>query len=276
MKFILGKKIKMTQIWQGDKVVPCTLVQAGPCFITQVKNDKSDSYKAVQISYGERKAKNISKPVKGHLKKALGREDVRYLREFRLKEDNSNIELGKMIDVSTFVSGDIVDVTGTSKGKGFQGVVRRHGFSGSKKTHGNKDQLRASGSVSAKGPAHVFKGTRMGGRMGGDRVTTKNMEVIDIDLENNILYVKGAVPGAVNSLVIIKGEGDLVVKENVNKEESKDVEKIEVEKVELTEDSSEEKKDSEKEKDNNIEIKENKEENLDEKKEEVSEDLNKE
>lgn len=206
--------MQMTQIWQGDKVVPCTLVQAGPCFVTQIKNEEKDSYKAVQISYGQRKAKNISKPVKGHLKKALGRDDVRYLKEFRLKNDNSNLEIGKMIDASTFSSGDVVDVIATSKGKGFQGVVRRHGFSGSKKTHGNKDQLRASGSVGPKGPAHVFKGTRMGGRMGGDRVTIKNMEVVDVDQEKNILFIKGAIPGAVNSLVMVKGEGELVIKDS--------------------------------------------------------------
>lgn len=213
MKFILGKKVKMTQIWQGDKVIPCTLVQAGPCFITQIKSEENDSYKAVQVSYGERKTKNISKPLRGHLKKALGREDVKYLREFRLKEDNPNLEIGKMIDVSGFASGDIVDVTGRSKGKGFQGVVKRYGFAGSQKTHGNKDQLRAPGSIGAKGPAHVFKGTRMAGRMGDEKVTTKNMEIVDVDLENNLLYIKGAVPGSTNSLVIIKAEGELLIKD---------------------------------------------------------------
>ena len=252
MKFILGKKVKMTQIWQGDKIVPCTIVQAGPCFVTQVKNDKSDSYKAVQISYGERKAKNISKSVKGHLKKSLGKDNVQYLREFRLKEDNTNLEVGKMIDSSTFAGGDVVDVVATSKGKGFQGVVRRHGFSGSKKTHGNKDQLRASGSVGPKGPAHVFKGTRMGGRMGGDRVTVKNMEIAQVDLENNLLFIKGAIPGTVNSLVMVKGEGELVVKnattenkkENVveNVENNVAEEKNEVETVENVVEKEDEKK----------------------------------
>lgn len=216
--------MNMTQVWSGDNVVSCTLVQAGPCLVTQIKDDKSDSYKAVQISYGYKKPKNLSKSVKGHLKKAINREDARYLREFRLKEDNPNLELGKVIDVSTFAKGDIIDVVSTSKGKGFQGVVRRHGFSGTKKTHGNKDQLRASGSVGAKGPAHVFKGTRMGGRMGGDRVTTKNLEIVDVDIENNILFIKGAVPGATNGLVMIKGQGELIVKdlkENIKKDENK-------------------------------------------------------
>lgn len=280
MKFILGKKMKMTQIWQGDKVIPCTLVQAGPCFVTQIKNDKSDSYKSVQISYGERKSKNISKSVKGHVKKALGREDVRYLREFRLKEDNSNIEIGKMIDVSTFAGGDIVDVTGTSKGKGFQGVVRRHGFSGSKKTHGNKDQLRASGSVGPKGPAHVFKGTKMGGRMGGDRITTKNMEIVDIDLENNVIFVKGAVPGATNSLVIIKGEGELLVKDSVKTEKVKEkkeelvenkTEEVENKTEEKTEEKIAEKVEEKKEEKVEEKVEEKAEEKVEEKKEDSSE-----
>ncbi len=216
--------MNMTQIWSDDKVIPCTAVQAGPCFVTQVKDDKSDSYKAIQVSYGERKAKNISKSVKGHLKKAISRDNVAFLREFRVN-DVSNIETGKFIDASSFSIGDIVSVVSTSKGKGFQGVVRRHGFSGTKKTHGNKDQLRASGSIGAKGPAHVFKGTKMGGRMGGDRVTVKNLEVVDIDLENNILFIKGAIAGAVNSLVMVKGDGEIILKDlnSEIKEEKVDV-----------------------------------------------------
>jgi large subunit ribosomal protein L3 len=238
MKFILGKKMNMTQLWSDDKVIPCTAVQVGPCFVTQVKDDKTDSYKAIQVSYGERKAKNISKSVKGHLNKAISRDNVAFLREFRV-DDTNNVELGKFIDASSFTVGDIVDVVGTSKGKGFQGVVKRHGFSGSKKTHGNKDQLRASGSIGATGPAHVFKGTKMGGRMGGDRVTTKNLEIVDIDLENNILFIKGAIPGSINSLIMVKGNGELILKD-LNKE-------VKEEKVDVKEEApvEEEKKEEE-------------------------------
>jgi len=155
---------------------------------------------------------------------------------------NPEIKSGDIVDVSTFSKGDIVDVVGTSKGKGFQGVVKRHGFSGQKKTHGNKDQLRASGSVGAIGPARVFKGKRMGGRMGGDRVTIKNLEIVDIDLENNFLFIKGAVPGCSNSLLMIKGLGDLLTK----KEDIKAEEKVEEKVVEL-EDKKEEKLEEEKE-----------------------------
>lgn len=218
MKFILGKKINMTQVWDGDKVVAVTKVQAGPCVITQVKNDNTDSYKALQVSYGVRKVKNISKPVKGHLKKS-GIESASCLKEFRVSEIKDTFQVGSIIDVSTFVKGDIIDVVGVSKGKGFQGVVKRHGFSGTKKTHGNKDQLRASGSIGAKGPAHVFKGTRMGGRMGGDQVTIKNLEVVAVDLENNILLIKGAVPGGENGLLMIKGQGELIIKDKSKVEE---------------------------------------------------------
>jgi len=218
MKFILGKKINMTQLWDNDKVVSVTRVQAGPCIITQVKDENTDNYKAIQLAYGERKPKNISKPVRGHLKKAgIEKENSRYLREFRVSEIKPEMKTGGIVDVSIFSKGDIVDVVGTSKGKGFQGVVKRHGFSGSKKTHGNKDQLRASGSIGALGPAHVFKGTRMGGRMGGDCITMKNLEIVDVDLENNILFIKGAVPGCESGLLMIKGKGELIIKDENQK-----------------------------------------------------------
>ena len=131
------------------------------------------------------------------------------MREFRTEENE--LKRGDKIDINTFVSGDIVRVTSISKGKGFQGVVKRHGFSGSKTTHGNKDQTRMPGSIGATGPAHVFKGTKMGGRMGGDQVTVTNLEIIEVDKDNNILSIKGAIPGGRNSLVLIKGEGELKV-----------------------------------------------------------------
>ncbi len=254
MKFILGKKVNMTQVWDNDKVVAVTKVQAGPCILTQVKDDNSDSYKAIQVAFGERKSKNISKPVRGHLKKAgIEKENARYIREFRVNEIKDTFKVGGVIDVSTFAKGDIIEATGVSKGKGFQGVVRRHGFAGSKKTHGNKDQLRASGSIGALGPAHVFKGRRMPGRMGGDRVTIKNLEIVEVDLENNILLIKGAVPGGENGLLIIKGQGDLIIKDKVEnteikKEEvNKDIVEAE-EKNEVAQEVAEEKKEEKEEK----------------------------
>ena len=209
MKFIIGTKIEMTQIWQGEKAIAVTKIQANPCTVTQVKTTDKDGYQAVQLGFGEKKKKHIKKPQIGHLKD-LG--DIRYMREFRAEE--GNLKRGDKIDINTFAPGDIVRVTSTSKGKGFQGVVKRHGFSGSKATHGNKDQSRMPGSVGATGPAHVFKGTRMGGRMGGDQVTTTNLEIIEVDKDNNILLIKGAVPGGRNGLVLIEGEGELQIIEH--------------------------------------------------------------
>lgn len=234
MKFIIGKKIEMTQVWQGDKVVAVTRVQAGPCVVTQVKNLEKDGYQAVQLGYGKRKEKNINKPQKGHTK-GLG--SFATMREFRTA--GGELKTGDVINVDTFTAGDNIQVTGISKGKGFQGVVKRHGFSGSKKTHGNKDQLRMPGSAGATGPAHVFKGMRMGGRMGGDQVTVKNLEIVDIDKENNILLIKGAVPGARNGLILVSGAGDIVIAE----EETKTEEKVEApteEKIEAAAETTEE------------------------------------
>jgi large subunit ribosomal protein L3 len=246
MKFILGKKVNMTQVWDNDKVIAVTKVQAGPCYITQIKNTEKDSYQAVQVAFGEKKVKNISKPVLGHLKKA-GKETARHIKEFRVPELKSEMTIGGMIDVSTFKKGDIIDVTGVSKGKGFQGSVKRHHFSGHKSTHGNKDQERTSGSVGAKGPARIFKGTRMPGRTGGDQVTTKNLEIVEVDVDNNILLIKGAVPGCEGGLLIIKGNGDLIIKDQSAKTEDK----VAVESPETISDNSEEIKSN-----NNEEVKE--------------------
>jgi large subunit ribosomal protein L3 len=206
MKFILGKKLEMTQIWRGDEVLAVTRVQAGPCKVVQIKGAANDGYSAVQIGYGERKLKNIKKPQQGHLKDSG---NVKYLREFRIADEQ--LKKGDLINVSVFQAGDIIDIVGTSKGKGFQGVVKRHGFHGHSHTHGTKDQERSSGSVGPKGPAHVFKGTRMGGRMGGDRTTIKNLEIVQVDPENNILYIKGAIPGARNGLIMVKGAGEMIL-----------------------------------------------------------------
>lgn len=210
MKFIIGKKLAMTQIFKEDgMVVPVTKVQAGPCAVVQVKSAAKDGYTAVQFGYGEKKAKNITKSLRGHAGN-LG--NFPYLREMRIKEtgkEKTEWQRGQVIDVSSFTAGDIVDAIGVSKGLGFQGVVKRHHFHGAPASHGHKDQLRHSGSVGAKGPAHVFKGTRMGGHMGDERVTVKNLEIAEVDAANNILYIRGAVPGARNGLIIIKGEGEM-------------------------------------------------------------------
>ena len=208
MKFISGKKSSMTQVWSGDMVMAVTPILAGPCTITQVKSKAKDGYEALQLAYGERKEKNINKPQLGHFKKTGVK--PAHVREFRM-DNAADFKAGDVVTVDAFAVGDKVNVTGVSKGKGFQGVVKRHGFHGFRKTHGNKDQERMPGSIGPKGPAHVFKGTRMGGRMGGDKVTTTNLEIAAIDAEKNIIFVKGAVPGAINGFVTIKGEGELKV-----------------------------------------------------------------
>lgn len=219
MKFILGTKKQMTQLWVNDKVVAVTPVLAGPCTVTQIKTESTDAYEAVQVSFGKRREKNINKPQRGHFKKA----DVlpKVAREFRTS--GADLKIGDIITVGTFAAGDVIDVSGTSKGKGFQGVVKRHGFAGGRKSHGNKDQLRMPGSVGSKGPARIFKGVRMAGQMGNEAVTVKNLAVVAIDEEQNLIYVKGAIPGAINSLVAIKGAGDLkvnLIKEEEVKEEA--------------------------------------------------------
>jgi len=215
MNFLIGKKLEMTQVWQGDDVVAVTKIQTGTCPIVQVKTKAKDGYESIQVGFGEKKDKNTKAPQKGHLKKlkeslpAL-KTGVRYLREFRVS--NGDFKVGDIIDINSFAAGDTVDVIGTSKGLGFQGVVKRHGFHGHNKTHGTKDSVRMPGSIGACGPAHVLKGTRMGGRMGGDRMTQKNLKIVSIDEENNIILVRGAVPGARNGLLIIQGQGDIKLK----------------------------------------------------------------
>jgi large subunit ribosomal protein L3 len=245
MKFILGKKQEMTQKFKEDgTVIPVTAISAGPCFVTQIKDNDKDGYKAIQVGYQE--AKKINRPLSGHLKNIF---KAKQLREFRLGEkDEQALKKGDQITVNVFTVGDIVKVSGNSKGRGFQGVVKRHGFKGQKASHGNKDQLRAPGSIGATGPAHVFKGTKMGGRMGGVRISVTNLEIIDIDPVKNLLFVKGAVPGARNGLIEISGPGEMDL--TVKKEESKkEVKKEEVkDKKEANEEAKlEEKPDKEKE-----------------------------
>ncbi len=204
MKFILGKKIEMTQKFGADgALIPVTVVQAGPCVITQVKDQDTDGYTAVQVGFATKKS--LTKPQKGHVK-GLG--EVAFLREFRVAaNETGQFERGQQLTVDVFAKGDVIAVTGTSKGKGFQGVVKRHGFKGAPKTHGNKDQLRMPGSLGAGEPQHVFKGMRMGGRTGGDQVTVHNLVVVDVDPAQGLIYIKGAVPGHRHSLVEMYGDG---------------------------------------------------------------------
>ncbi|MBI2411483.1 MAG: 50S ribosomal protein L3 [Candidatus Kerfeldbacteria bacterium] len=199
MKFIIAKKIEMSQEFSEDgTVTPVTILEAGPITVTQVKKTEKDGYQAVQVGFGTRKAKNVSKPVKGHLKD-LGTFAV--LKEFKTTDA---YERGQVITAESFEAGDMVDVTGTSIGRGYAGVVKRHGFSGSLKTHGHKDQLRMSGSIGAGEPQHVFKGMRMSGQMGAAQVTTKNLKIVSVDAKKNQIKVRGAVPGSRGMVLFIK------------------------------------------------------------------------
>ena len=203
MPGLLGKKIGMTSVFSADgKNVPCTVIEAGPCVVTQVKTIEKDGYKAVQLGFGEAKEKRTSKPQQGHFKKA-GTTPKKHLAEFKFDEEYN---LGDTITVELFNDTKCVDVVGTSKGKGFQGVVKRHGFGGvGQSTHGQHNRARKPGSIGACSyPAKVFKGTRMGGQMGNVRVTVQNLEVIKILPENNLLLVKGSIPGAKGSIVLIE------------------------------------------------------------------------
>lgn len=202
MKAILGKKIGMTQVFTPEGVlVPVTAVEAGPCFVTQVKTNDTDGYEAIQVGFGEIKPVRVNKPRKGQFDKA-GVAAKRYLREFRV-DDASEYQLGDEIKADVFAAGDRIDVTGTSKGKGFAGTIKRYGLHRGPMTHGSKHK-RKTGSVGAAGQSRVFKGHRMPGRAGGNKTTVQNLEVVKVDLENNLLLIKGSVPGAKKSLVVIK------------------------------------------------------------------------
>jgi large subunit ribosomal protein L3 len=197
---ILGKKIGMAQVFQDDGAVAAvTAIEAGPCTVTQIKTKAKEGYDAVQLGFGQ--AKRINRPQRGHLKK-LGL--YKHLREFRV-EDASKIQLGDRVDVGIFHPGDLVDVTGTSKGRGFAGVVKRYHFAGGSKSHGQSDRHRAPGSIGAgTDPGRVIKGLKMAGHMGDERVTVQKLQVVKADPERNLLLVRGAVPGARNGLLIIK------------------------------------------------------------------------
>ncbi|MDD5510583.1 MAG: 50S ribosomal protein L3 [Dehalococcoidales bacterium] len=200
---IIGKKLGMTQIFRDNgRVEAVTAIEAGPCAVVQVKTMAREGYNALQIGFGQ--AKRLSSPQRGHLKD-LGQ--FRYLREFKT-DDIDGVQVGDKIDVSLFQEGDLVDVTGVSKGKGFAGVVKRHGFAGGPKTHGQSDRHRHPGSIGATtSPGRVLRGTLMAGHMGHQRVTVRKLEVFQTDPERNLLLVKGAVPGASNGLLLIRKSG---------------------------------------------------------------------
>lgn len=200
MKFIIGKKLEMSQRFKEDgTVVPVTLVYAPACHITQVKTEDKDGYSAVQV--GAFPKKKINKSIGGHLKELP---QYGILHEWR--DASADVANKKEITIADFSIGDIVEVAGISKGRGFQGVVKRHGFSGGPKSHGHKDQVRMPGSIGAQGVAKVLKGYRMAGRMGNEQVTVKNLEIVAADKESGILAIKGAIPGARNSIVYIMGK----------------------------------------------------------------------
>lgn len=195
-KFILGKKLEMSQVYGSDgSIIPVTLVKAGPCYVTKVNTKERDGHESVQIGFEV--VKKLSKPEEGHLKDLP---KLRHLAEFLVESPTQ--QRGETIDASVFAVGDMVQVIGTSKGKGFQGVVKRHHFHGHPTSHGHKDQERMPGSIGAGGVQHVLKGRRMAGHMGDDRVTVKNLKVVEVR-EGNILAIKGAIPGSRNAIVHI-------------------------------------------------------------------------
>ncbi|MEA3392437.1 MAG: 50S ribosomal protein L3 [Candidatus Marinimicrobia bacterium] len=207
MNGIIGKKVGMTRIFdERGRNIPVTVIEAGPCFVTQIKTDETDGYTAVQVGFDEVREKIITKPELGHLKGAG--KVLRTLKEFRLDEVN-DLKVGDEINVDIFEKGDIVAVTGRSKGKGFQGTMKRHNFSGGPATHGQKDRLRAPGSIGAgSSPSRVWKGMKMSGQMGNETVTVSNIEVIEIRSDKNILLVKGSVPGSRNGILQLIKAGD--------------------------------------------------------------------
>lgn len=205
---IIGKKVGMTSIFTEEgKNVACTIIEAGPCFVTQVKNNETDGYNAVQVAYDDKKEKNTTNAMKGHFKKAGVAPKAKMVEFKGIREDlEHELKVGDELNVDIFEEGEFVDVIGTSKGKGFQGVVKRHGFSGvGMQTHGQHNRLRAPGSLGAGSyPSKVFKGMRMAGRMGGERVMAINLTVMKVIKDKNLLVLKGAVPGAKGSYVIVE------------------------------------------------------------------------
>jgi large subunit ribosomal protein L3 len=203
MRGLIGKKIGMTQVFSDNgALVPVTVVEAGPCVVTQVKTKNSDGYDAVQIGYSDLKNKHSNKPLSGHFKKA-NVSAKRFLAEFQ-PVSNYDYKAGQQFGVSLFKKGELVSVTGTSKGKGFSGVMKRHGFGGGPKTHGQREHPRSAGSIGqASDPSRVFKGMKMAGQYGNKKVSTRNLEIVSVLSQDNQLLIKGAIPGANNSIVYI-------------------------------------------------------------------------
>jgi len=212
MKALVGRKLGMTQIFAEDgSMTPVTVVQAGPCVVTQIRTADRDGYTAVQLGFGEVKAQRVNKPESGHLAKA-GADPLRHLTEFRT-EAAPDVEVGATLTVEQFAAGDHVDVTATSKGKGFQGVMKRHGFHGLRASHGVERKHRSAGSVGAgTTPGRVFKGKKMPGRMGGERTTILSLQVVETDPGRNLLLIKGAVPGPKGGIVTIRAAVKRTVK----------------------------------------------------------------
>ena len=205
MNAILGEKLGMTQIFDDQaRAIPVTVIKAGPCHVVQIKRIDTDGYDAIQIAFGDIKPKAVTEPIKGHFAKS-GVTPTRHLVEIRV-DDPASYKLGQEIKIGDVLTqGGLADVTGVSKGKGFQGVMRRHGFSGQGAAHGTHKKHRAPGSIGACAtPARVFKGTRMAGRMGNDQVTTLNLQIVGIDSERDLLILRGAVPGAAGSLILVR------------------------------------------------------------------------
>lgn len=205
MSGILGKKIGMTSLFdENGEAVPCTVIEAGPCYVIQVRTKEKDGYEAIQLGFDEKKERLVNKPMRGHFAKAASKA-LRLLHEFK-GYNGSSLKQGDEVKVDMFVPGDIVDVSGKSKGRGFQGVVKRHHFGGvGMATHGASDRVRAPGSIGGSSyPSRVFKGMRMGGRMGFERVTVKNLKVVKVIPESNILIIRGSVPGAINGYLEIE------------------------------------------------------------------------
>jgi len=200
---LIGKKVKMTQIFNDDgHVVPVTMVEAGPCVVSQIKDENNAGYNAVQLAYGQKSKRKTNKSMNGHLSKS-GLETARVIAEFKSIED-FEYKLGQKFDSSIFNIGEVIDVRAKSKGKGFAGTIKRHNFARQDATHGNKHTERAPGSIGqASWPSRVFKGMKMAGRKGSDNVTVQNLEIVDIDKENNLLFIKGAIPGANNAPVFL-------------------------------------------------------------------------
>jgi large subunit ribosomal protein L3 len=203
VKGILGTKLGMTQIFDDTRAIPVTVIKAGPCVVAQVKSEAEDGYRAVQLAFGDVRANSVNKPLKGHFDKA-GAEPGRYVVEIRT-DDADTYQPGQEIRADVFAAGDRADVVGVSKGKGFAGVMKRHGFSGLSGSHGTERKHRSPGAIGACAtPSRVFKGMRMAGQMGNERVTVLNLEVVQADAERNLLLLRGAVPGPTGGLVMVR------------------------------------------------------------------------